>query len=335
MNQSSSNCSQCKIDFQKNSVELAAMYSVIFTVSFTMNCLTLWPIILQVKQRNVLGVYLLSLSISDFFYVLTIPLWVLYYYNGHHWKLSRAACFFSGFVFYSNVYISIFLLCCISTDRYLAVVYPIESQGFRRPGKAVQVSLLIFLATFALHLAIFLSSTSQDVGHDADNMTCFEHIPLVQSVAIGNYLRFTAGFLVPLLILAWSYQRIVKGVRKSLTLGREQKAKVKLISISVIIIFVICFAPYHIILLLRTIYFTLADCSCDFEEKVHLAFNVALALTSLNSAVDPILYVLVSNGVKKDLRNVFTSFSCTPFAKGRAKGSPISLTKTTALISGT
>ncbi|XP_041035178.1 probable G-protein coupled receptor 132 [Carcharodon carcharias] len=336
MNQSTSMeiyCNQmCKIDFRKNSVELAAMYSVIFTVSITMNCLTLWPIILQVKQKNILGVYLLSLSISDIFYVLTIPLWILYYYNGHQWKLSWASCYFSGFVFYSNVYISIFLLCCISVDRYLAVVYPIESQGFRNPQKAVQVSLLIFLTIFAFHLLVFLGSIKQQRGHEADNQTCFEGIPLVQPVAIANYFRFALGFLVPLLVLILSYQRIFKGVKKSLTLGPEQKAKVKLLSISVITIFIICFAPYHIILLLRTVNFNLTDCSCDFEQKVHLPFNIALALSSLNSAVDPILYVLVSNGIKKDLRKVFTSVYRIGFTKGRARGSPISLTKTTTLI---
>ncbi|XP_043537015.1 probable G-protein coupled receptor 132 [Chiloscyllium plagiosum] len=328
-------CNQtlCQIDFTRNSIELAVIYSAIFIVSFTMNCLTLWPIILQVKQRNVLGIYLLSLSISDIFYVLTIPLWVLYYYNDHTWTLSWASCYLSGFIFYSNVYISILLLCCISLDRYLAVVYPIESQGFRRPGKAVQVSLLIFLVIFGLHLPVLIGSISQDGGHKTDNQTCFEHIPLIRPVAIGNYFRFVAGFLLPLLVLIFSYQRIFKGVRKSLTLGAEQKAKVKLLSILVITIFVICFAPYHIILLLRTINFTLNNCSCDFEQAVHLYFNISLALSSLNSAVDPILYVLVSNGVKKDLRKTFTSLRYVGFAKGQTtKGSPISLTKTTALI---
>ncbi|XP_020373179.1 probable G-protein coupled receptor 132 [Rhincodon typus] len=328
------NQTSCQIDFTRNSIVLAVIYSVIFIVSFTMNCLTLWLIILQVKQRNVLGIYLLSLSISDIFFVLTIPLWVLYYYNGHKWTFSWAFCYMSGFIFYSNVYISIFLLCCISVDRYLAVVYPIESQGFRQPGKAVQVCLLIFLVVFAFHLLVLLYSIRQDRQHKADSQTCFEHIPLIRPVAISNYFRFLLGFLLPVLVLILSYQRIFKGVQKSITLGIEQKAKVKLISISVIIIFVICFTPYHIILLLRTINFTLTNCSCDFEQMVYLPFNISLALSSLNSAVDPILYVLVSNSVKKDLRKAFTSVCCIGFTKEQTKkGSPISLTKTTALIS--
>ncbi|XP_048378285.1 probable G-protein coupled receptor 132 [Stegostoma tigrinum] len=328
------NQTSCQIDFMRHSIVLAVIYSVIFIVSFTMNCLTLWLIILQVKQRNVLGIYLLSLSISDIFFVLTIPLWVLYYYNGHRWTLGWAFCYMSGFIFYSNVYISIFLLCCISVDRYLAVVYPIESQGFRQPGRALQVCLLIFLAVFAFHLLVLLYSIRQDSQQKADNQTCFEHIPLIRPVAFSNYFRFFLGFLLPLLVLILSYQRIFKGVQKSITLGIEQKSKVKLISISVIIIFVICFTPYHIILLLRTLNFSLADSCCDFEQMVYLPFNISLALSSLNSAVDPILYVLVSNGVKKDLKKTFAFAHCIGFTKERAiKGSPTSLTKTTVLIS--
>ncbi|XP_078287245.1 G-protein coupled receptor 4-like [Rhinoraja longicauda] len=323
----SCNETMCGIIFGESDPALATMYSIIFLVSLTMNCLTLWPIILQVKQKNVLGVYLLSLAISDLLCTLTIPLWVVYYYNGHRWSFGWLTCHLSGFVFYSNIYISILLLCCISVDRYLAVVYPMKSQNIRRRSKAVKVSLLIFTSVFTIHLLVIFR-TIIDKGPDMPNLTCYEHIPLVKPVAFANYIRFFIGFLLPLLLLIFCYQRILRGVRKSLSLQAEQKAKVKQLSILVIIIFLICFGPYHIILLARTINFSLMDCTCQFQRKVFIYFNISLAFSSLNSAVDPILYVLVSCNAKKDLRRTFATVRYGCFRKRLSSCSPTVTTRT-------
>ncbi|XP_032870291.1 G-protein coupled receptor 4 [Amblyraja radiata] len=321
------NETMCGIRFGESETALASMYGITFLISLTMNCLTLWPIILQVKQKNVLGIYLLSLTISDLLYTLTIPLWVIYYYSGHHWRFGRVTCHLAGFIFYSNVYISILLLCCISVDRYLAIVYPMRSQNIRRPSKAIKLSLLIFISVFAVHLLVILC-TINDTGPDMLNSTCYEHIPLVKPVAFGNYIRFFIGFLLPLLLLIFCYQRILKGVRKSLSLQGELKTKVKQLSISVIIIFLICFGPYHIILLARTINFSMMDCACQFERKVFIYFNTSLAFSSLNSAVDPILYVLVSDNAKKDLKKSFAAIRYGCFRKRLSSYSGTMITRT-------
>ncbi|XP_062915980.1 probable G-protein coupled receptor 132 isoform X2 [Mobula hypostoma] len=323
-------CNQtlCGIKFKEYSIALAVMYSITFIVSVTMNCLTLWPIILQVKQRNTLGIYLLSLAISDLLYALTIPLWVIYYYNDHQWKFGWITCHLSGFIFYSNVYISILLLCCISIDRYLTIVYPMQSKKFRRPGMAIKVSLLIFLSVFALHLFIIFG-TVLDKEPDMANLTCFEHIPLIKLVAVANYGRIFFGFLLPLLLMIFCYQRIFREIRKSSTLQKEKKAKVKQLSISVIVIFLVCFGPYHLILLFRSINFSLMDCVCHFERQVLLYFSISLAISSFNSALDPILYVLVSKNATKDLKKSFATIGHRNFRKKSSNTSPTLISRVT------
>ncbi|XP_059806961.1 probable G-protein coupled receptor 132 [Hypanus sabinus] len=322
------NQTMCGIQLGVYGVALAVMYSVTFIVSLTMNCLTLWPIILQVKQKNTLGIYLLSLNISDLLYALTIPLWIIYYYNGHRWNFGWITCHFSGFIFYSNVYISILLLCCISMDRYLAVIYPMRSQNFRRPSVAIKISLLVFLSVFVIHLFI-LFGTFLDTKPDMANLTCFEHIPLVKTVAIANYGRVFIGFLLPLLLMIFCYQRIFRGIRKSSTLQGKQKAKVKQLSISVIIIFLVCFGPYHLILLFRTINFSLMECTCHFEQQILFYFSISLAISSFNSALDPILYVLVSDNAKRDLKRSFASIGYGNLRKKSQSTSPTLFSRVT------
>lgn len=42
------------------------------------------------------------------------------------WRHREWLCQLCGFLLYENIYISIGFLCCISLDRYLAVVHPLK-----------------------------------------------------------------------------------------------------------------------------------------------------------------------------------------------------------------
>ncbi|XP_069499150.1 probable G-protein coupled receptor 132 [Ambystoma mexicanum] len=307
---SSTNAPRCGIDFQTGHLLIVSVYSSVFLLGLTANLLTIWPIIQQVRQqKNVLGIYLFTLVMSDLFYTLTLPLWIKYILGRSVWTLGNASCTLVAFVFYSNMYISVFLLCCISLDRYLAVVYPIRSLAFRSRRSAAGICIIVTFLVFAFHLSVTLRSVEQD------DSSCYDTYPLQSSVARFNYFRFVTGFLLPLLVLTASYLNIFKGVKQSTSLSDQKKAKVKHLSIAVIVIFLLCFAPYHLLLLLRTAVFSShmdPDASCVFEQKVHFCFSMALAMSSLNSALDPILYILVSDSVKADLKRAFRCRASTP-----------------------
>uniref|UniRef100_A0A8C0H8A9 G-protein coupled receptors family 1 profile domain-containing protein n=2 Tax=Chelonoidis abingdonii TaxID=106734 RepID=A0A8C0H8A9_CHEAB len=303
-----SNASRCGVDFQVGQELVVSLYGVVFLLGLATNALTLWPIMQQVRLGNVLAVYLLGLAASDVLYLFTLPLWMLYVWRGHRWTLSSLACHVAGFIFYSNMYVSVLLLCLISLERYLAVAHPLRSLGLRSRRSAATASALVAMLVFTFHVGIALRSP------EPANASCYDSYPLQPGVARFNYFRVAAGFMLPLLVLAVSYLKIFQGVRASSTLLGWQKAKVKRLSLGVIGIFLLCFAPYHLLLLVRTVASAVLDgCSlCSFEQRLHLPFSLALALSSLNSALDPVLYALVSDSIKGDLRKVFGYVARTP-----------------------
>uniref|UniRef100_W5NMH4 G protein-coupled receptor 184 n=1 Tax=Lepisosteus oculatus TaxID=7918 RepID=W5NMH4_LEPOC len=289
----------CPITFGPISNVLMSIYIVVFVIGVLANLLTLGPIIQQVRSHNVLGVYLLNLSISDLLYIFTMPLWIYYYHMDHKWGLGHFACHLAGFLYYSNMYVSIYLLCCISIDRCLAVTYPLRAKAFRRSRYAWLVCLSVAVCVMGLHLIMILVNHKED----GQNKRCYESYPLTTAIARFNFLRVAFGFLAPLVILIFCYTRIFHKVRRSSVEDRG-KRKVKLLSIGVIVIFSFCFAPYHILLFLRTLVFSLyKEGSCTFENHVHIYFTTSLAMSSLNSVVDPVLYMLVSNGILEDMRH--------------------------------
>ncbi|XP_056468307.1 G protein-coupled receptor 184 [Gadus chalcogrammus] len=287
---------------------LMGLYILVFIFGLTFNVLTLGPIIQQVRSRNVLGIFLLNLSLSDLLFILTMPLWINYYYHNHRWGLSVLSCSIAGFFYYSNMYISIFLLCCISVDRCLVVTFPLRFKTKRTSCYAWMACLAVYAVVVVLHVMVLVKDNLTD-AHDErnDNDRCYETYPMQAPVALFNLLRVGLGFLLPLLVLGVSYWKVLATVGQSPGLSAQAKRKVRLLSFGVIGIFSICFAPYHLLLLARSLAYYLSPDTipqgsyCSFEQIMHFPFSCTLALSSLNCVVDPVLYVLVSNGVREEV----------------------------------
>ncbi|XP_037124069.1 G protein-coupled receptor 184 [Syngnathus acus] len=281
---------------------LMSVYILAFILGLIFNILTLGPILQQVRRQNVLGIFLLSLSLSDMLFIFTMPLWINYYHWNHQWKLGVMSCSVAGFFYYSNMYISIYLLCCISVDRCLVVTFPLRSKTHRTSCYAWAQCVGVYATVTLLHVMVLFNDNLPD-AHDGRDDRCYETYPMERPVALFNLLRVGIGFLLPLLVLAISYWRVLATVGQSPGLNGQVKRKVRLLSFGVIGIFSVCFAPYHILLLTRSlVFYTRPNDYCQFEQKMHFAFSCTLALSSLNCVVDPVLYVLVSNGIREDVK---------------------------------
>ncbi|XP_022614672.1 probable G-protein coupled receptor 132 [Seriola dumerili] len=290
----------CEHPYDDGRLPLVLLYSVVLFVGLPANLLTVYLTWLQVRRKNVLGVYLWSLSLCDLTYLLTLPLWADYVSRGHLWPWSSAACKLTGYIFFNNMYISIFLLCCISCDRYLAVVYSVEARGLRRQRIAGLIALVIVLVVAVGHVPVF---TMREGDAGEGNRRCFE--PIQSRVVTGfNYGRFMVGFLIPLLLLVVTNHGIMVNVQRSTGLRREQKERVCWLAAAVVALFLVCFAPYHLILLARAImfhFYSPEDGACQIEKLMYTPYTISLGLSTVNSAINPILYVLSSDNIRKEL----------------------------------
>lgn len=293
--------SLCEPLYEEGRLPLVLLYSLVLAVGLPANLLTIYLTWLQVCRKNVLGVYLWSLSLCDLTYLGTLPLWAHYVSRGHLWSWSSAACKLTGYIFFNNMYISIFLLCCISCDRYVAVVYSVESRGLRRQRHAALIALGIMLLVAVGHAPVF-TMTEGDAAEG--NRRCFEPSQSSPKVTGFNYARFIIGFLIPLLVLVVTNRGILANVRRSTGLRQEQKERVRWLALAVVVLFLVCFAPYHVILLVRAVLFhfpKLEDGTCLFERTIYTPYTISLGLSTINSAVNPILYVLSSDNIRKEL----------------------------------
>ncbi|KAK2855778.1 hypothetical protein Q5P01_004513 [Channa striata] len=300
----------CEPPYEDGRLPLVLLYSMVLIVGLPSNLLTVYLTWLQVRRKNVLGVYLWSLSLCDLTYLFTLPLWAYYVSQSHQWPWSSAACKLTGYIFFVNMYISIFLLCCISCDRYVAVVYSVESLGLRRQGLAIFITLAIVLTVAIGHTPVF---TMTEGRIEEGGKRCFEPSQSSSKVMGFNYARFLVGFLIPLLLLVVTNRGILANVQRSTGLRCEQKKHIRWLAVAVVVLFMVCFAPYHLLLLVRAVMFhfhQLDDGTCLFEKTMYTPYTICLGLSTINSAVNPLLYVLSSDNIRKELRRGFAQF-CT------------------------
>ncbi|KAL2789428.1 putative G-protein coupled receptor 132 isoform 3, partial [Daubentonia madagascariensis] len=127
-------------------------------------------------------------------------------------------------------------------------------------------------------------------------------------VAGYHYARFTVGFAAPLSVIVFTNHRILRSVRQSTGLSAAQKARVRRSAVAVVLIFLLCFAPYHLVLLVKAAAFSYykgdPDAVCTFEARLYTASMVFLCLSTVNSVADPIIYVLATDHSRQEVSRI-------------------------------
>ncbi|XP_041071046.1 ovarian cancer G-protein coupled receptor 1-like [Carcharodon carcharias] len=278
----------CSIDHSIHQILFPTVYIAVFIIGLPTNLLSLYHSYLQIRQRNELGVYLCNLTISDLLYLISLPFWVQYMLQHDDWVHSRALCILSGLLLYQNIYISIGFLCFISINRFLAVAYPLRFKFLHTRKAAVFISVLIWIKEIP---ACGFYINSQVLSKDNENDTlCFEHYPMQSEDRYLNIYKLSIGFFLPLILFIYAYYKVLAVVRKVRGLQGERKLRIKKLVSASIIIFLVCFAPYHVLLMIRTIF----EYECKFADNVFELYHFGLLLTSLNCVADPILYCFIS-----------------------------------------
>lgn len=187
------------------SVDTAVIYTIVFIVGFLGNSLVIYVVIRYAKMKTVTNMYILNLALADELYILGIPFLgtnsVLSYwpYGDFFCKVCMTADAMSQFS-------STFCLTVMSIDRYLAVVYPIRSNKWRKPRMAKIFNGMVWVVSFLVVLPVTFYSDVQDELNTC-NISWPEPVDLWSIV----FILYTSilGFFGPLFVISICYLLIV------------------------------------------------------------------------------------------------------------------------------
>lgn len=245
--------------------------------------------------------FLLHLAIADLLLAFTLPLFAVQWAN--EWVFGLAVCKITGALFSLNRYSGILFLACISFDRYLAIVHAVRS-GWKRNTCHAQIACA-FIWVVCLGLSgvdfVFKQVTNVNTVDQQEVLMCqvwFTENATEWQVGLQLVSVFL-GFGLPLLIMLYCYIRIFRSLCNA---TRRQKRKSLRLIVSLVTVFVICWAPYNC--------FRLADSlqklgvvtgGCQFGHVVDMGTLITEGLGLSHCALNPLLYGFVGVKFRREL----------------------------------
>ncbi|CAJ1070133.1 proteinase-activated receptor 1-like [Xyrichtys novacula] len=301
-----------------STVLIPSFYTVVCVISVPINICAVLVFVRRIKPKKPAAVYMLNLACADLLFAMVLPFKISYHFNGNDWIFGPAVCRVVTAAFYWNMYCSVLLIACISVDRLLAVVYPINSLSWRSPRNAIIACVTMWILSFAgsLHLLLneqthFLIKLNITTCHDVQSSQLFW--------AYKTYFITLCSllFFLPLIITVVSYTRVILSLSRGSPglAGRSRKRRRAVVmALTVLVMFVLCFAPTNCFLLVEYLQFNKGDKSSrEVSDTLYIIYSVFLCLGSLNCILDPLVYYFGSSQCQREL---FSVLRCQKITQG-------------------
>ncbi|XP_052131782.1 gonadotropin-releasing hormone II receptor-like isoform X3 [Frankliniella occidentalis] len=263
------------------------------------------------KCRSRMDNMLLHLSIADLLVTfLMMPLEIAWNYTVD-WRGGDALCRIMSFYRIFGLYLSSYVLVCISVDRYFAVLRPMQISD--RRGRWMLVGAWVAAIVCSLpQVVVFQALTHPEFP---TYVQCITKGTLTSTKAAVAYAAFgtVAIYIVPLSVIIFSYASILVEIfrrsrdpidvlRDSKTqvagsnldedklrrssLGFLGRAKIRTLKMTIIIVFVffVCSTPYHVMMVW---YWVDPSAAVNVDPRLQKGL---LLFCSANSCMNPIVY---------------------------------------------
>lgn len=282
-----------------NSLALMIIYIIVFVFSIVGNSVVVYVVCYMKKGRASTDIYLMHLALADLIFTLTLPFWAVYKHSG--WIFGNFLCkLLSGFQEVS-LYGGVFLLACISVDRYFAIVRATRTLSSHRFLVKV-VCTVVWLVAGGLALPVVIRRESMDDEFLEQNI-CYENLTDESSdrwrVSM-RVLRHTVGFFLPLVVMAVCYGWTVVVLFHTRS---QQKQKAMRVILAVVLAFILCWLPYNITVLLDTLRRggSIEVETCESVYTMEWMLEVTQLLAFTHCAVNPVLYAFIGEKFRNQL----------------------------------
>ncbi|XP_063302049.1 P2Y purinoceptor 6-like [Pelobates fuscus] len=302
----------CQLDESYKYIYLPTCYIFTFLLSLALNSIVLTRCLRRPWNPSL--VYMFNLALSDLMYSLSLPFLIASYISRDRWIFGDSMCRLVRFLFYFNLYCSIFFLTCISFHRYQGICHPMRSMRQETMRWVRATCVLVWAVVFAMTSPILLFARTGPLDGMEDVLTCWDDAldsDLPRYLPYGIILH-TVGFFLPFSLTAWCYSRVVRTLCRTLRPGvvpgpvpglAQRRKSIKTI-VTITLLFALCFLPFHVT---RTIFMSLRAgrpvlSGCRTLEVVAVCYKVTRPLASANAWLNALLYFVTKEQCGKGPR---------------------------------
>ncbi|XP_020312963.1 relaxin-3 receptor 1 [Oncorhynchus kisutch] len=290
---------------------ISVIYSVVCALGLIGNILVLYLMkSKQVWKKSSINLFVTSLAVTDFQFVLTLPFWAIENALDFTWLFGKAMCKIVSYVTAMNMYASVFFLTAMSVARYWSVASALNSRR-RRPRccSAGFMSIVIWVAAIFAALPHAVFSTTATVSNEELCLVKFPDTVDAQFwLGLYHSQKVLIGFLIPLGIISVCYLLLLRFItsKNVNTSTAKRRSKVTKSVTIVVLSFFLCWLPnqaltaWGILIKHNVVHFSWA-----YYTTQAYVFPVSVCLAHSNSCLNPILYCLMRREFRKSLKKLF------------------------------
>lgn len=274
------------------------VYFFALVVGLPGNLAALYIFSCRISPRTAFSVYMSNLALADVAILCTLPFRIHYHLNRNDWVFGDIVCRITGTLFFCNIHLSICFMTCICVDRYLATVHPHTYLRLRSPCCSLVVSTALWCVAGVAMLIFILMGPLQTNAHKSGSHNCFENFAKEEwntRLAVYSLLGLVFGSLLPSTIILVCYPLAARRISRIRTKTAQRAVRV---IHTILAITVLCFLPNHIVYLLHLLRRMEVIQSCSAGNAIYNARRVTMALITLNTCLDPVLYYVTTSHCK-------------------------------------
>lgn len=280
-------------DSHQENIMFSIFYILIFIIAVPGNTLALWTFFHQ-DSTSPSEVFLRHLSFADIFYILILPMRIVYHLSNNHWPFGHIVCQLAGFLFYLNMYCSLYLMSFISLNRFFAVVLPIKSQLIRKPMYANVVVGILWVTVIVSMTPTLFSKRNVTISS-----TGICHKLYLEETSSTALVSTVVAFIIPLTIIVVSYILILLKIRT--VKQRPVKQKAKRMIIIIMMNFLFAFVPYHVSRVIYIESYSHGHMTAASRKSLGRANRITSALTCVSAVLDPVMYFFLNRAYREKL----------------------------------
>lgn len=276
---------------------IPAIYSIICLLALKGNFLVILTYVYFNRIKTMTDIFLLNLAVADLLFALSLPFWATSIMT--KWPLGEVLCKVMYGIYKITFFSGMFLLTCISVDRYFSITKAVSAHRCR--NNAAYYGRVSSMVTWGL--AVLFSLPEIINSKVNSNSTCMAY-------SNDDYLRVSLmisqmvlGFVIPALVMMFCYSCIIRTLMQARNFEKNKALKV---IFAVVAVFVISQLPYNVVMGLSTHNST----RCNSDNNLLFAMDVTQGIAFLRCCVNPFLYAFIGVKFRNDLLKLMNTLGC-------------------------
>ncbi|KAF4076784.1 hypothetical protein AMELA_G00219080 [Ameiurus melas] len=316
-----------------SSIVFVSLYVLVFVTGLLLNSMAVWVFFQISTQKRTFMLYLRNMAVADLLMTLTLPINILIEAKLASSCLEAVSCRYTAVLFYCCMYASILFLGLVALDRYLKVVRPFsETCGacLYSYSFTVAMAAMVWIVMIALSLPNVIL-TDKPVPQNMTNCAELKSELGKKWHGVVIYINILIFFLVLITLLTCYisiYRHIHQSAAQFIIVGQttQHKAKKGQNILVLLVVFFICFVPYH----LCRIPFTKSQTDgVQMNSTLMNGKKATLLMSMFNVCLDPIIYFLMCKSFRSKLSETLGFWT---LSDKMCSYSPTSTKKTTVVM---